>query len=240
MVLLLLLGLISIDSIRAQESESLRSHNILIGMNSDAFAGLEIGYVRGSSLGGKPVSMYLKFNMPLLSSCSQMKIDSWELEAGTGLAPIGQDRFILRTDLSLFAIKHTQILGDFFPLGCKLQMTPSVRTKKGYLGFQIRYQQVLCTYVDPSAYVAERFDDIYNRENQLMEMKPKSGFYPFTGSHLCLGVEGMFATSERLSLYADLGMINYLSEFTGTFDSMMFGQIPFYTHIRLKFRLGRE
>jgi len=239
-MMLLMLCLSSIPPGHAQEGPQMRSNNVLLGVNSDVFAGLELGYLRGSSLAGVPASYYITFNIPLLSSLSQKKLDSWELEIGAHLAPIRHHKYMVRTDLSLFAIRHIQTLGSFLPLGCKLKLTPALRTKNGYIGFQIRFQQVLCTYINPSEYVKERFEDIYNRENSLMEVKPKSGFYSFTGSHLYLGLEGMIAISGRLELYGDLGMVNYLSEYTGAFDSMMFGQIPLYTHIQLKYKLGKE
>ena len=73
-----------------------------------------------------------------------------------------------------------------------------------------------------------------------MDIHPQNGFYLLTGNHLYYGIEGMFRLSNKLDMYFDLGMINYISQYTGLFDSMMFGQIPFYTNIRLNYKIGKK
>jgi hypothetical protein len=120
----------------------------------------------------------------------------------------------------------------------RFSSTPGYRTKNGYIGFQTNYKQVLFTYINHSEYVKERFSEIYDSNNKLIEMKPRNGFYAFTGSHLSFGLEGMFKLSGRFNVYYDFGVRDYLSKYTGLFNSMMFGQIPIYADIQLNYKIG--
>jgi hypothetical protein len=231
---------IGIRQCLAQDHKNVSSNSLSVGVNSDAFMGLGIGYLRGSALSGIPISYYFNLNVPLLSSVMQMKLDTWELEAGATLEPIRKNWFIFRTDGSLFAMKHTQQLGTFIPLGIALKLTPAYHLNKGYIGFQVMFKQVLVTHIHHSAYVREKFREIYSMDSSLSNKGPQNGFYAFTGRSLYLGIEGMFQVSSRADIYFDLGMIDYLSKYTGLLDAMMFGQIPIYTSIQLNYRIGNK
>lgn len=223
----------------AQENDPLYSKSLSLGVNSDAFTGLDLGYLQESSISGLPSCYYVTLNIPLLSSIAQKKLDTWEIKAGAKLELIRLNRFTMLTDLSLFSIRHKQSLGTFLPFGFNLKITPAYRVKNGYIGFQTMFKQVLFTHIRHSDYVKERYNGIYDSNGGLMDIEPQNGFYQFTGNHLYYGIEGMFQLSNKLNMYVDLGLINYLSHYTGMFDSMMFGQIPFYTHIHFNYDIGR-
>lgn len=224
----------------AQENEFPYSKSLSFGINSDAFTGLDLGYLQEASISNLPSYYYIKLNIPLLSSVAQKKLDTWEINAGARLDLFGRKRMTVLTDFSLFSIRHKQSLGTFLPFGFKLKLSPACRIKNGYIGIQCMYKQTLFTYIKHSEYVKERFNEIYDSNNKIMEIQPQNGLYLFTGNHLYYGIEGMFQLSNKLDMYFDLGMINYISQYTGLFDSMMFGQIPLYTNIRLNYELVQK
>lgn len=240
MILFFLVCMLLIHYIEAQESENLYSNSFIVGVNSDAFTGLDLGYLQNSTISGLPSCCYLKLNIPLLLSVKQKKLDTWELKIGTSLELMKHKRFILLSDFNLFSIKHSQILGTFLPFGINMRLTPGYRTRNGYIGFQTQYRQVLFTYIRHSEYVKERFQEIYDSNGKLMEMKPSNGLSAFTGSQLRYGIEGMFKISKRINMYYDLGLVNFLSKYTGNFDAMMYGQIPFYTDIQLNYKINQK
>jgi len=224
----------------AQDKDHLYSKKLSIGINSDAFTGLELGYIQESSISGIPSYYYINLNIPVLSSIKQKKLDTWELKTGANLELIMQNRLVVRTDFNLFTIRHTQSLGTFMPLGFNLKITPARVTKKGYIGFQTIFKQVLFTHITHSDYIKERFDEIYDSDNNLMELEPQNGFYLFTGNQLYYGIEGTFKISDNLDIYFDLGLIHYFSKYTGFLDSMMFGQIPFYMNLQLNWTFNNR
>lgn len=242
LILLLIISasLILNQESHAQETNSLFPNSISFGMNSDAFMGMEFGYNHPMTLYSVPLCYYVKLNVPFLSSIKQKNLDTWEIKVGTAQELISQNRLIVLTDFNLFSIKHTQSLGTFVPFGFNLKVTPAYRTRNGYIGFQACYNQVLFTYIRHSEYVMERFRDIYDVNNQLLDIKPKNGFYAFTGSHLSFGLEGMCKLSGRFNMYYDFGLRDYLSKYTGLFDAMMFGHIPIYVDIQLNYKISQN
>jgi hypothetical protein len=240
MFVVLSLCFICIQQGHAQETKPLYSKGLSFGMNSEAFTGLELGCFQESSISDIPSYYYINMNIPLLSSIKQKKLDTWELKAGTQLELIRRNRWMMFTDFSLFSIRHTQSLGTFMPLGFNLKITSARMTKNGYIGFQSMFKQVLFTHITHSDYVKEKYDEIYDADNNLLELKPQNGFYLFTGNQLYYGIEGAFNISSNLDMYFDLGLIHYFSKFTGFFDAMMFGQIPFYMHLQLNYKLGKR
>lgn len=232
--------LTGIQDADAQESNSLSSKRLSVGLNSDAFAGLELGYLQELSILSIPSRYYIKLNVPLLSSVEQKKLDTWEIKVGVTIDLLKSKDFLFLTDVNLFSIKHTQALGTFLPFGINLKLTPAYRTKNGYIGIQAMFKQTMFTYIRHSEYVKERFSEIYDSNNNLIETQAQNGFYLFTGNHLYYGIEGMFSLSNKLDLYFDLGLIDYISKYTGFFDSMMFGQIPFYTNVQLNYLIGKN
>lgn len=231
---------ICIQEAYTQEAGSLFPNSLSIGMNSDAFTGLELGYNQPVNVFSLPSCYYFKLSVPLLSSIKQKKLDTWEIKVGTTLELYSQQKFILLSDVNLFSIKHTQSLGTFIPVGFNLKLTPGYRTKNGYIGFQTSYNQVLFTHIRHSEYVKERFNGIYDSNNKIVDVKPRNGFYALTGSHLSYGLEGMFKLSGRFNMYYDFGVRDYLSKYTGLFNSMMFGQIPFYADIKLNYKINQN
>jgi hypothetical protein len=240
LVLIISASLIFIHEGHAQESNSLYPKGLSIGVNSDAFTGMELGYIQPVTILSFPSYYYVRLNVPLLSSIKQKKLDTWEVKVGTTQELYSQNKFILLTDFNLFSIKHSQSLGTFVPLGFNLKVTPAYLTKNGYIGFQTSYNQVLFTYIRHSEYVKESFREIYDVNNQLLDIKPKNGFYAFTGSHLSFGLEGMFRLSDRLKMYYDFGLRDYLSKYTGLFNAMMYGQIPFYADIQFNYKIKQN
>jgi hypothetical protein len=235
-----LVCLLTLQDIRGQESQNLYSNSFTFGVNSDAFTGMELGYQHYSIFPGIPSYYYIKLNVPLLLSVKQKKVDTWEIKAGTSVELFQQNNFILLSDFNLFSIKHSQILGTFLPFGINIKLTPGFRTKNGYIGFQTRFKQVLVTYIRHSGYVKKSFDEIHDSNGNLIKMHPSNGIYAFTGHHLYYGIEGMFKISKRMNMYFDLGMINYLSKYTGNFDAMMYGQIPIYTHVQFNYKINQN
>ncbi len=233
-------SLLCLRESHAQEQGPLPPQSISVGLNSDAFSGLELGYHQPVTMFSLPSCYYVKLNVPLLSSIKQKKLDTWEIKLGTTQELYGKNRFILLSGFYLFSIKHTQSLGTFLPAGFNLTLTPAYRTKNGYLGLQTSYNQVLFTYIRHSEYVKESFREIYDADNRLLDIKPRNGFYGFTGSHLSFGLEGMHIFSGRMSICYDLGLTDYLSRYTGLFNSMMFGQVPFYANIQFNYNIRKN
>jgi hypothetical protein len=233
-------SMICIQGGYGQDYGTLYPRSLSLGINSDSFTGLEMGYTQPMTISSLPSCYYVKLNVPLLSSIKQKKLDTWEIKIGATLDLFDQNKFIIQSDFNLFSIKHTQSLGTFIPVGFNLKITPGYRTKNGYIGFQTSYNQVLFTYIRHSEYVKERFNEIYDVNNNPMDIKPKNGFYSFTGSHISYGIEGMFKLSNRINMYYDFGMTDYLSEYTGLFNAMMLGQIPIYADIQFNYKLSQN
>lgn len=85
----------------------------------------------------------------------------------------------------------------------------------------------------------EKKATIQRRDGNPLFIAPVNGFFCGTGSQIHSGISGAFRISDRNTMGFNLGLVNYLSPYTGGFDSMMFGQIPFYAAVRFNYRIGR-
>jgi len=85
----------------------------------------------------------------------------------------------------------------------------------------------------------EEMQNIYNSNGELLDMQPQDGFYSFTGNQLGYGIEGKFKLNNRLDMFFDWGIIDYLSKYTKGFDSMMYGQVPFYMDVRFDYKFSK-
>ncbi len=213
---------------------------ISAAINSDAFSGMELGYQQSGRLISKPVGYYIKFNFPLASTLMKKKLDAWEIRIGSAFPVFVQQKWELLSDISLFTIRHKQSLGTFVPFGFEAKLTPACRTRSGYWGVQFRFRQALFTYMRHSSYVRERFQEIYDKDQQLVRAAPRNGFYSFTGSQLQIGIEGRFPLSGRSDMYLDLGMTHFFSPYTGAFNAMMYGQVPFYMSLQFNYKLQQD
>jgi len=228
---------VSILKSYAQEIENQNFNFVSANINSDAFTGFEFGYNHFATISTKNVFFYAKLNIPLMLSVKQKKIDTWELKFGAASEIYEFNKFLLITDFNLFTIRHKQDLGTFLPIGFNLRLTPSLKTKNGYWGFQIKYNQTITTYIKHSDIVKERFNDLTDKNGQPLNLEPENGFYSFTGNSINYGIETKFNLSEKMNIYFDIGITQFLSKYTKGFDAMMFGQVPFYMDLQLNHKI---
>jgi len=230
----------SSHNLQAQTNSNTTASFVTAAINSDAFTGLEFGYLHGSNIADNSILYYARINIPIFLSLKQKRLDTWEIKFGAEATVVDNDKFLLLSDLNVFILRHKQILGTFLPIGFNIKITPAYKMKNGYLGFQAIFNQVCATYINHSDYIKDTFNDITTSTNQLYSTEPQNGFYDLTGNSLNLGLESKFKINDSLEMYFDLGMTNYLSKYTSLFDAMMFGQIPFYLDIRMDYMLSQN
>lgn len=234
---ILLLFTASIYSYPLAPSEE-NGRRISFGITSDAFAGLELGYSQPFQVfENKPWHFYARFGVPVLLSAKDRSIDTWELKTGVTVTLFDKNRFCMKSDWQVFLMHHKQVLGTFLPLGINLRLTPCAQFQKGYLGFQMNYHQTIATHITHSQYVKETFNDLAGYDKIMIDIHPKDGWYSGTGSFVSFGLEGGRRINQQLYLYGDFGIIRFSSPFTGMFDAMMMGQVPFYATLRLVMRI---
>lgn len=209
-----------------------------VGFNSDAFAGMELGYRRSPGiLQDKDLQIYARFSFPLFLALKDKAFDSWELKLGANAELMTTGRFGTLADIHFFLLHHHQILGTFIPLGFNLRLTPAYHFHSGYLGFQINWNQTIVTHISHSQYVKDTFADLNPADKNYLNIHPKDGWYGSTGAHVGFGIESYWQVGSRCSLYGDLGITKFSSPYTGLFDAMMMGQVPFYGNLRLYYNL---
>ncbi|HKK63329.1 MAG TPA: hypothetical protein VJ951_12265 [Bacteroidales bacterium] len=234
-ILITLLGIMYPGSSMAENTEE--PGTIMINLNADAFAGLEFGYQHPIGISDFNFNVYAKTNFPLFLTLRQQKLDTWETKFGARSWFVEKQRFLLIGDLNLFFMRHKQVLGTFIPVGLKTNFTPAIKTKSGYIGCQIGYKQILGTHIAHSEQVKESYNDIRDINGNTYKSEPGNGWYALTGNSINLGLEAKYAFSEKIDIRFDIGMIQYISAYTEGFDSMMYGQVPFYMDLQFKFRL---
>ena len=208
-----------------------------LGLNSDAFSGMELGYAQQPGfLRKKDVQLYVRFSIPLLMAVKDRSTDTWEIKLGARSELFKKSKFGLLGDVQLFMMHHHQILGEFLPLGINARLTPCYHLTKGYLGFQVNWNQIMTTHISHSQYVKETFEDLSAFDKTQLNTHPKDGWYGDTGSHFRFGLEGAWELNRQFTFYGDLGIINFSSPYTGLFDAMMMGQAPFFGNLRLYYK----
>lgn len=208
------------------------------GLNSDSFTGFELGYEQKPGiLREKDLSIYLRFSFPLLLTVRDRSFDTWEVKLGMNSKLFIVNEFGVIGDINFFLIHHNEILGEFIPLGVNLRITPSYSFDGGYIGLQLNWNQIIATHISHSQYVKESFENLNSIDNEILNIHPKDGWYTFTGSHLGFGIEGGWDVSQRFFLYGDIGIIKFSSLYSGMFDAMMMGQVPFYGNLRVLYKL---
>lgn len=211
---------------------------ISLGYISDAFAGMELGYAQNPNiLPEKDLQVYARFSFPLLLAVKERSFDSWEVALGANAELFTTGKFGAIGDIQFFLMHHHQILGNFMSLGINVRLTPCYRFAKGYLGFQVNWNQTIATHISHSRYVKDTFTNLNIFDKNLLDIHPQNGWYGDTGSHISFGIEGGVDMSQRLFLYGDLGIIKFSSPYTGMFDAMMMGQVPFYGDLCLFYKL---
>ncbi len=211
---------------------------VSLGYTSDAFAGMALGYAQSPSiLPEKDLQVYTRFSFPLLLAAKNRSFDSWEVALGANAGLFTTGKFGTIADIRVFLLHHNQVLGTFMPLGINLRLTPAYYFSGGYLGFQINWNQTIAAHISHSQYVKNTFSDLYSVNKKLMDFRPEDGWYGRTGSHVSIGIEGSRAMGSRYLLYGDLGTIKFSSPYTGIFDAMMMGQVPFFANVRLYYKM---
>ncbi len=221
----------------SQENPVYPSQAFSINLNADAFSGLEFGYHHRVHLLDHNPTLYASFNFPLFLAIRQKNLDTWETNFGITQTFSMYEKLIFVSSLNLFSGKHKQILGTFIPVGMDLKITPSLKTKSGYARFQLDYTQVLGTHITYDDLVKQSFQDILDVNGNPYLSEPTDGWYALTGNYMKYGIESLFYLTQKTALYFDLGMIQYFSKYTRGFDSMMYGQVPFYMDLQILFRI---
>ena len=214
------------------------NQNFSLGLNSDALGGMELGYAQQPGfLKGKNLQLYVRFSIPLLLAAKDKSTDTWEIKLGARSKLFKKNNFGLLGDVQLFMMHHQQILGNFMPLGMNARLTPCYHFSKGYLGFQVNWNQILATHISHSSYVKNTFKNISAADETQLNIYPKDGWYGATGSFFSFGLESAWELGRQFTFYGDLGIINFSSPYTGLFDAMMMGQVPFYGNLRLLYKM---
>lgn len=219
-------------------SENSSDRFFSLGVNSDAFAGMDLGYAQNPGiLAEKNFRIYVRFSFPLLQSIKDQSFDTWEIKTGINSELFRNKNFGTIGDIQLYLIHHNQVLGYFMPLGINVRLTPCYHFSKGYLGIQMNWNQTIAAHISHSRYVKDTFENLSGFDKILLDIDPKDGWYSNTGSHLCFGLESVWKVGSRFFLYGDLGIIKFSSPYTGFFDAMMMGQVPFYGKGRLFYKM---
>jgi len=220
----------------AGDDSAIRS--VSLGYTNNAFASLELGYAQNpGKFQKKNWQVYGRVGLPLLLMIKDHSLDSWKIELGAHTELVSLNKFSLMTDSYLFLIHHNQILGVFTPVGVNLSLMPAYPFKQGYLGIQVRWNQTVATHISHSNYVKNTFAGLSTLDNRIMNIHPENGWYGFTGSHLDFGIGGIRTLGSKCMLSAELGVVDYLSPYTGFFDALMMGQVPFYLEMRFFYKL---
>lgn len=226
---LILIMVLCVSTIFSKENNRIVS----LGVNSDSFMGIEMGYGKELNLEENNLVYYLKINVPIVLGLKEKVFDTYEIKGGILNNLVNDKNYVVISDFGCNFVKHKDILGESYSFGVTGKISPSYRYDKGYVGLQLKYSQILTSYIKHSNVVKERFDDIIDKNGKPYGETPKDGFYYHVGSFLNLGIEGKGQINTKSDLYYELGMSNYLSKFTEGFDAVMFGQLPFYGSLQL-------
>lgn len=235
--LFILFTLLPASQLPAQNELSYAKKSISTGINSDAFGGIEIAYNTGISLWKKPSEIQMGISYPLLLNLKETPYTAFGINAAIENLTIQKKSFLLKTGIGMDLLFHKQISGTFFPIGIHFKAIPAFRIKNGYIGMLCRYHQTLATYIHFSHYALERFDDIYDTQGNLINIKPRDGFFRLTAQRLEIGLSMEFPLFSRYRCSVETGYVDYLSPYTNAFNAMMFGQIPVFMNCKFKIPL---
>jgi len=188
-------------------------------------------------LNNKELLVYGEVSFPILLNFKDNSFDTWKIEAGASAELYQIKKFGLRTKVDFFFLRHEQVLGTFTPFGFDLQLSPVYHFKKSYLGLQMKWHQVIATHIAHSEYVASAYDEIYDKNGEIIQASPVDGWYGNTGSSFNIGIEWFKPLTTTLNLSLDLGLIFFSSPYTGLVDAMMIGQVPLYANLVLSYKL---
>ncbi len=211
-------------------------HSITAGINSDGFFGLECGYKYKSKVIINNNELYWgsHFQFPILINIKEGNIQDWEFRLSATSNVLHPSNYNINVGLSLYSIRHKQILGDFFTIGNNVRVTPRYMFKyKGYLGIQLELQNSIATHIFPSDYVASTYQELYDKNNKLICNSPKKGWYKSTGTSYKTGIEFFTPVSKKTGLYFDLGLQYFNSKYIHYFDNMAAGFVPLYMNISI-------
>lgn len=199
---------------------------------------MELGYSQNPGLLQKhDLRVYSYFRIPVLLAFKNKAMSSWEIDLGANASLFSAGRFSTIADIRFFLMRHHQALGTFLPVGIHLHLTPAYHFLKGYLGFQIGWNQTVVTHISHSDYVKNTFADLTADDHLSIKNHPEDGWYGNMGSHLCFGLENGWEVGSRLFLLGDLGLILFSSPYSGMFNAMSMGQVPIYFNIRLFYKI---
>lgn len=212
---------------------------LMVGVDANAFASFNIGfgYKFQESFRHRGLLLYTNLSIPVLLSTIDRDIDTWRVDTGVSAEIFRANRIGIRSRFNLFLIRHNQVLGTFYPAGFDLQMEPVYHLENGYIGIQLGWHQVIATHITHSEYSKSAFDNIYDKNGELIDLSPKDGWYGDTGSALKAGFEWSYPFADGFEMFLDSGLISFTSPYTGLLDSMMAGQVPFYFDIAISSRL---
>ena len=220
----------------AQDMTATDVHHGLVslGLTSDAFGAMEMGYAHDIPSSKQLSALYyVRFSIPVILAIKTKAVNAWEINAGVQSGLLTREKFSTRGEFRISFSRHKQILGHFMPMTLNIGLTPCYNIPKGYIGLQASWNQVLWTHISHSQYVQNSYQDITDAEGNILTVHPRDGWYTGTGSYVNIGIEGYRQMSQKIAIYAELGLTKYSSLYSGIFDAMMIGQIPFYSNLRL-------
>jgi|GEM_PF-2832206 len=236
----ILLLLISTPHTGAQNMTGNEFHHgvVSLGLTSDAFGGSEMGYANDiPPLKEQSAFYYVRVSIPMILTLKSKKLHAWELKAGVKSELRTWGKVSMRGDIQLYVVNHQQVLGHFIPIGANIGLTPCYKFSEGYVGLQASWNQTFATHISYSQYARNSFQYMTDANNNIMDMHPNNGWYASTGSHLNIGIEGYRQISPRIAIYGDMGLTKYSALYSGVFDAMMIGQVPFYGNFRLYYKM---
>jgi hypothetical protein len=208
-----------------------------VGITADAFAGLEISYNRRIMLSGKASRIGLALKTPALSDVLGGTLNAAESEISLESRIISSENFLLLCETRAGIGFHNQILGVFYPANISFRITPALKTSTGYWGLTAGFRQTVANYIVFSDYTKERFNDIYDSTGKPIDQQPQNGFYPCTGQRIDIGITGRLSIMKKDYLYIEAGYSDFLSAYTGAFNAMMYGQLPFFMKLKYEITL---
>jgi hypothetical protein len=213
------------------------SRNIIVGLNSSAFASLNFVYFsnQGCMSHNHRSGSYVGVELPVLISFNGEKNRAYKFFTGYRYGILGRGRFVLDGDISFFLMHHSSVLGNFIPVGYDMGLYPGIIINKSYLGLIVSWHSAVATHISHSEYSRECFNDIQNAGQ--LNNGPEDGWYANTASTMTYGLEYFTPLGSKLSIDLKAGLVDHISEYTGMLDAMMIGQIPFSFSVNLIYGL---
>jgi hypothetical protein len=176
-----------------------------------------------------PVLVGASVELPLLLWARAGSADTVRLAARAAWSPMRRGPLALAVDARTSLRTQRSYMDTLVGWDAALVVEPGLRWPRGSVALVLGVEQGLSTYVRPSGYAADAFEDRYPDGVDGAFDGPRSGWIALPWRRYVTGVTGGVQVNRRAAVTLSAGLVFLETSYdTGLFDTMAMGVWPFF------------